>query len=35
MEEGLHMLFMNEKYDYAFFEKYDDIIERPITVYGA
>ncbi len=35
MEEGLHMLFLNEKYDYAFFEKYDDIIERPITVYGA
>ena len=35
MEEGLHMLFINEKYDYAFFEKYDDIIERPITVYGA
>jgi hypothetical protein len=35
MEEGLHLLFMNEKYDYAFFEKYDDIIERPITVYGA
>jgi hypothetical protein len=33
MEEGLHMLFINEKYDYAFFEKYDDIIERHITVY--
>jgi hypothetical protein len=35
MEEGLHLLFMNQKYDYAFFEKYDDIIERPIAVYGA
>ena len=34
MGEGLHLLFMNEKSDYAFFEKYDDIIEKPITVYG-
>lgn len=33
MEEGLTLLFMNEKSDYAFFEKYDDIIEKPITVY--
>ena len=33
MEEGLHLLFMNEKSDYAFFERYDDIIEKPITVY--
>lgn len=34
MEEGLHLLFMNEKTDYAFFEKYDDIIDNPIMVYG-
>lgn len=34
MGEGLHLLFMNEKSDYAFFEKYDDIMEKPITVYG-
>lgn len=34
MGEGLHLLFMNEKSDYAFFEKYDDFIEKPITVYG-
>ena len=34
MGEGLHSLFMNEKSDYAFFEKYDDIMEKPITVYG-
>jgi hypothetical protein len=34
MEEGLHLLFINEKSDYAFFEKYDDIMEKPITVYG-
>jgi hypothetical protein len=34
MGEGLHLLFMNEKSDYAFFEKYDDIIEKPVTVYG-
>ena len=33
MGEGLHSLFMNEKSDYAFFEKYDDIMEKPITVY--
>ena len=33
MEEGLHLLFMNEKSDYAFFERYDDIIGKPITVY--
>jgi hypothetical protein len=35
MGEGLHMLFMNEKTDYAFFEKYDDVIDNPIMVYGA
>lgn len=34
MGEGLHLLFMNEKTDYAFFEKYDDIIDNPIVVYG-
>lgn len=34
MGEGLHLLFMNEKTDYAFFEKYDDIIDNPIMVYG-
>jgi hypothetical protein len=34
MEEGLHLLFLNEKSDYAFFEKYEDITEKPITVYG-
>jgi hypothetical protein len=34
MGEGLHLLFMNEKTDYAFFEKYDDIINNPIMVYG-
>jgi hypothetical protein len=34
MGEGLHLLFMNEKSDYAFFEKYGDIIEKPITVYA-
>jgi len=34
MEEGMHLLFMNEKSDYAFFEKYGDIMEKPITVYG-
>jgi hypothetical protein len=34
MEEGLYMLFLNDKFDYAFFEKYDDMIENPITVYG-
>jgi hypothetical protein len=34
MGEGMHLLFMNEKSDYAFFEKYDDIMEKPITVYG-
>jgi hypothetical protein len=34
MEEGLHLLFMNERADYAFFEKYEDITEKPITVYG-
>ena len=33
MEEGLHLLFMNEKSDYAFFERYDDIVGKPITVY--
>jgi hypothetical protein len=34
MGEGLHLLFMNEKTDYAFFENYDDIIDNPIMVYG-
>jgi len=34
MGEGLHLLFMNKKSDYAFFEKYKDVIEKPITVYG-
>ena len=34
MGEGLHLLSMNEKSDYAFFEKYHDIMEKPITVYG-
>jgi hypothetical protein len=34
MGEGLHLLFMTEKTDYAFFEKYNDIIDRPIMVYG-
>ncbi|MGH9975916.1 MAG: hypothetical protein ACRD8Z_08795 [Nitrososphaeraceae archaeon] len=34
MEEGMHLLFINEKSDYAFFEKYGDIMEKPITVYG-
>jgi hypothetical protein len=34
MGEGLHLLFMNEKSDYAFFENYGDIIEKPIAVYG-
>ena len=34
MGEGLHLLFMNEKTDYAFFEKYDDITDNPIMVYG-
>jgi hypothetical protein len=33
MGEGLHLLFMNEKSDYAFFERYDDIVGKPITVY--
>jgi hypothetical protein len=33
MGEGLHLLFMNEKSDYAFFEKYDDIVKKPINVY--
>ena len=35
MEEGLHLLFLNEKSDYAFFEKYEDLTEKPIMVYGA
>jgi hypothetical protein len=34
MGEGLHLLFMTEKTDYAFFEKYNDSIDRPIMVYG-
>jgi hypothetical protein len=34
MEEGMHLLFMNEKADYAYFEEYGDIMEKPITVYG-
>lgn len=34
MEEGLYLLFLNDKLDYAFFEKYDDMAEKPITVYG-
>ena len=34
MEEGLYLLFLNDKLDYAFFEKYDDMVEKPITVYG-
>jgi hypothetical protein len=34
MGEGLHLLFMNEKSDYAFFENYGDLIEKPIAVYG-
>lgn len=34
MEEGLYLLFMNERADYAFFEKYEDITVKPITVYG-
>jgi hypothetical protein len=33
MGEGLHLLFMNEKSDYAFFERYDNIVAKPITVY--
>jgi len=34
MEERLYLLFLNDKMDYAFFEKYDDMVEKPITVYG-